>query len=265
MLYDVLIFINNIGSIGCELVADLGDFSLFGYKFFFTLFKKKIHKKQLMDQMYVIGIQSFGIVFLTGCFSGLALTVQSYTGLSRLHAEQFTGLVAIVALTRELAPVLTGIITSARTGSAIAAELGTMRITEQIDALTTLLIDPYAFLVVPRMLATTIMLPFMTFFAMVFGIISGYCLSVYVFAINEIAYISIVREHIVITDITGGLIKAFIFGFLISWVGTYLGYYASNGARGVGRATTQSVVVGSMLILVGNYIITSLLIRTGLS
>ena len=163
------------------------------------------------------------IIFLTGCFAGLALTIQSYNGFNRLHAEQFTGLVAVLALTRELAPVLTGIMTSAKSGSAMAAEIGTMKITEQIDALKTLLIDPFSFLIVPRVLATTIMLPFMTLLSMLFGILASYILSVHIFLINEIAYLSIIEEHILITDITDGLIKVLVFGFLISWVGTYMG------------------------------------------
>lgn len=258
-------YVTSFGAYICRLIQRLGNFSLFAYQFVIVFIKKPLHRKQLIDQMYSVGIQSFGIVFLTGSFAGLALTVQSYTGFSRLHAEQFTGLVTVLALTRELAPVLTGILTSAKSGSAMAAELGTMRITEQIDALKTLLVDPFSFLIVPRILASTIMLPFMTLFAMLFGVISGYILSVYVFMINKIAYISIIREHILITDITGGLIKAFVFGFVISWVGTYVGYYTEEGARGVGMATTQAVVIGSILILITNYILTSFLIHTGLS
>lgn len=258
-------YVNYVGEYVIDILSRLGNFTLFAIHFISVFIKKPLHRRQLIEQMYLIGIQSFGIVFLTGSFAGLALTMQSYYGFSRLNAEQFTGLVAILALTRELAPVLTGIITSAKSGSAMAAEIGTMKITEQIDALKTLLIDPFSFLIVPRVLATTIMLPFMTLFAMVFGILSSYILSVYIFFINEIAFISIIQEHILITDITGGLIKAFVFGFLISWVGTYMGYQTEDGARGVGLATTQAVVIGSILILIVNYILTSFLVNTGLS
>lgn len=265
MLSLCVTYVTIFGDSIINVVSRLGRFTLFAYHFITIFIKKPLHRKQLVEQMYLIGIQSFGIIFLTGCFAGLALTIQSYNGFNRLNAEQFTGLVAVLALTRELAPVLTGIITSAKSGSAMAAEIGTMKITEQIDALKTLLIDPFSFLIVPRVLATTIMLPFMTLFSMLFGILASYILSVHIFLINEIAYLSIIEEHILITDITGGLIKAFVFGFLISWVGTYMGYQTEDGARGVGLATTESVVVGSILILVFNYILTSFLINTGLS
>ncbi len=258
-------YITLFGQYITNIIYRLGHFTLFAYQFIIIFIKKPLHREQFIEQMYLVGIQSFGIVFLTGCFAGLALTMQSYSGFSRLHAEHFTGLVSVLALTRELAPVLTGLITSAKTGSSMAAEIGTMKITEQIDALKTLLIDPFSFLIVPRILATTIMLPFMTLFAMLFGIAAGYILSVYFFLINEIAYLSMIKEHILITDITGGLIKAFVFGFVISWVGTYMGYQTEDGARGVGLATTQAVVIGSILILIINYILTSFLINTGLS
>jgi phospholipid/cholesterol/gamma-HCH transport system permease protein len=258
-------YINAIGIYVNNIIFRLGHFTLFVLHCIVTFIKKPLHRKQLIEQMYLVGIQSFGIIFLTGCFAGLALTIQSYNGFSRVHAEQFTGLVVVLALTRELAPILTAIITSAKSGSAMAAEIGTMKITEQIDALKTLLIDPFSFLIVPRILATTIMLPFMTLFAMLFGILASYFLSVYVFNINEIAYVSIIQEHVLITDITGGLIKAVVFGFLISWVGTYMGYETEEGARGVGKATTKAVVVGSILILIVNYMLTSFLINTGIS
>lgn len=265
MLLKLIEYTTLFGEYSIDKIYRLGHFTLFAYQFIIVFIKKPLHREQLIQQMYLVGIQSFGIIFLTGCFAGLALTRQSYSGFSRLHAEQFTGLVAFLALARELAPVLTAIITSAKTGSAMAAEIGTMKITEQIDALKTLLIDPFSFLIVPRILATTIMLPFMTLFAMLFGMFSSYILSVHVFLINEVSFLSMIQEHILITDITGGLIKAFVFGFIISWVGTYMGYETDDGAKGVGLATTKAVVIGSILILIINYILTTFLINTGLS
>ena len=265
ILHYCIHYVNFLGNYVNDIVFRLGHFTLFILHCFLTFIKKPLHRKQLIEQMYLVGIQSFGIIFLTGCFAGLALTVQSYNGFSRVHAEQFSGLVVVLALTRELSPILTAIITSAKSGSSMAAEIGTMKITEQIDALKTLLIDPFSFLIIPRILATTIMLPFMTLFASLFGILSSYLLSVYIFNINEIAYISIIQEHVMITDITGGLMKAVVFGFLISWVGTYMGYKAEDGAKGVGKATTKAVVVGSILILIVNYMLTSFLINTGIS
>jgi phospholipid/cholesterol/gamma-HCH transport system permease protein len=246
-------------------IQKIGHFTLFGYKFIIIFMKQKLHRKQLIEHMYIVGIQSFGIIFLTGVFAGLTLAMQSYIGFSRVNAEQFTGVSATLGIVRELGPVLTGILVSAKTGSSFAAELGTMKITEQVDALKTLCINPFNFLVVPRILATTIMLPFMTIFAMFFGIASSFILCINVFAINEQAYISMVQEHLKLSDITGGLIKSLIFGFIISWVGTYMGYQTEGGARGVGEATTKAVVLGSILILIINYVLTSILYNTGIS
>lgn len=265
MLLKLIEYTTILGAFIIDKINRLGHFTLFAYQFTIVFIKKPLHREQLINQMYLVGIESFGIVFLTGCFAGLALTKQSYAGFSRLHAEQFTGLVAFLALARELAPVLTALITSAKTGSAIAAEIGTMKITEQIDALKTLLIDPMSYLIVPRILATTIMLPFMTLFAMLFGMISSYILSVQILLINEVSFLAMINEHILITDITGGLIKAFVFGFIISWVGTYMGYESEDGAKGVGKATTTAVVIGSILILIMNYVLTTFLMNTGLS
>lgn len=265
MFFTLMEYATSLGEFTINKITRLGHFTLFAYNFVVVFIRKPLHRGQLIQQMYLVGIQSFGIVFLTGCFAGLALTKQSYAGFSRLHAEQFTGLVSFLALARELAPVLTAIITSAKTGSAMAAELGTMKITEQIDALKTLLIDPFSFLIVPRILATTIMLPFMTLFSMLFGMIASYILSVHIFLINEVSFFQMIQEHFLITDITGGLIKSFVFGFMIAWVGTYMGYETEDGAKGVGLATTQAVVIGSVLILILNYILTVFLINTGLA
>jgi phospholipid/cholesterol/gamma-HCH transport system permease protein len=261
----ILEFATEIGDSLIKKIKKTGEFTLFAYKFLITFINKPLSRKQLIQYMYVVSIQSFGIILLTGAFAGLAVALQAYIGFSRVHAEQFTGLVATLGIVRELGPVLTGIIVSAKTGSSIAAELGTMKITEQIDALKTLGIDPFNFLVVPRILATTIMLPFLTIFAMIFGISSSYILCVVTLSINEQAYISIIQEYLKLNDIVGGLIKALVFGFIISLMGTYMGYKTEGGARGVGIATTAAVVSGSILILIGNYILSSFLYNTGIS
>lgn len=265
MLFHITEIVNNMGLWSLSKLDKVGEFSLFGYKFILTFIKQPLHRKQLVSYMYIVSIQSFGIIFLTGAFAGLAVSLQAYIGFSRVHAEQFTGLVSTLGMVRELGPVLTGIIVSAKTGSSIAAELGTMKITEQIDALQTLGINPFNFLVVPRILATTIMMPFLTIFSMMFGILASYYLCVYTLLINEQAYISIIQEYLKLSDITGGLIKSILFGLIISLIGTYMGYKTIGGAKGVGTATTNAVVIGSILILIGNYILSSFLYNTGIA
>jgi phospholipid/cholesterol/gamma-HCH transport system permease protein len=261
----LLRFANDLGNNVIRNLNIVGDFVVFGVDFLTVFFKKELNREQLSMQMYIVSVKSIGIILLTGAFAGLALALQSYIGFARVQAEQFTGLVATLGMVRELGPVLTGLLVSAKTGSAITAEIGTMKITEQIDALKTLRIDPMSYLIIPRILATTIMLPFMTMFAMFFGIISSFILCVKMLMINQQSYVSIIQEYLRLNDITGGLIKSVVFGFIISWVGTYMGYMTIGGAREVGISTTKSVVIGSILILVSNYMLSAFLYSTGIS
>jgi len=168
---------------------------------------------------------------------------------------------AIVALgiIRELGPVLTGLMVTGRAGSAITAEIGTMIITEQVDALRTLRINIFQYLVVPRIIASTFILPFLTLFSMIFGIIGGYIVCVHVLELSPEDYETSIRNYVEMQDIRGGLIKASFFGLILSSIGTYKGIYTHGGARGVGIATTQSVVAGSILILIANYFLTKML------
>lgn len=209
--------------------------------------------------MNVIGVESFTIVMLTGIFTGMVVALQSYIGFQRVGGEQFIGAVVALGMVRELGPVLTGLMVTGRAGSAIAAEIGTMRITEQIDALRTLQIDPFSYLIVPRIVASTLMLPCLAAFSMIFGILGGYFLCTHILELSPEEYYSSIRAYVELKDITSGLIKSAVFGLLLSWVGTYKGYYTSGGARGVGAATTQSVVLSSSLILMSNYFLTKLL------
>ena len=158
-----------------------------------------------------------------------------------------------------MGPVLTGLMVTGRAGSAITAEIGTMQITEQIDALRTLRISVFQYLVVPRIFAGTFILPFLTIFAMIFGIVGGYVVCVYVLELSPEDYRNSIRTYVELSDIRGGLIKSSVFGLILSWVGTYKGYYTRGGAQGVGIATTQSVVTSSIMILTANYFLTKLL------
>lgn len=246
----------------CESV---GRFILFLCTIVRILFTTRLKYKQLITQMHYIGVGSMSIIFLTGSFTGLALALQSYIGFSRVGAEEFIGLVVTLGMTRELGPVLTGLMVTGRCGSSMAAEIGTMQISEQIDALTTLGIDPYQYLVVPRVLAATLIMPFVTIFSMMCGIIGGYIYCIYALGLNAETYIQIIQERVDLSDITGGLIKSAFFGFILAWVGTYQGYTTRGGARGVGIATTRSVVIGSIIILIANYFLSAFLFQTGMA
>lgn len=257
----VIQFISWVGKSTIELCDRTGTFTLFFLKAVRVLLTTKLKLAKLLAQMYSIGVESFNIVVLTGSFTGMVFALQSYIGFQRVGGEQFIGAVVALGLVRELGPVLTGLMVTGRAGSAIAAELGTMRITEQIDALTTLRINPFQYLIVPRILGSTIILPFLTVFSMIFGIVGGYLICVYVLELSSQDYVDSIKGYVELADITGGLKKSAAFGLILGWVGSYKGYYTSGGARGVGIATTQAVVIGSIMILISNYFLTKMLER----
>ncbi len=225
----------------------------------YVLFSSPFKLSKLLDQIDHIGIESLNIIMLTGSFSGMVFALQSYIGFSRIGGEQFIGSVVALGMARELGPVLTGLMVTGRACSSIAAELGTMRITEQIDALTTLRINTFSYLVIPRLLASIIVLPCLTLFATICGIVGGYVMVVHVLHLGSEQYITNVTQLTDLYDIGGGLIKSAFFGFILAWVGCYKGYYTHGGARGVGTATTQAVVLASVLILIANFFLTKLL------
>ena len=255
----VLQVVNLIGRTTLDICAILGSFTLFIFEFIKTLFttQPKVHK--FFVQTSSIGVDSLTIVILTGSFTGMVFALQSYIGFQRVGGEQFIGAVVALGMIRELGPVLTGLMVTGRSGSGIAAEIGTMRISEQIDALRTLRINPFQYLVVPRIVASTFVLPFLALFAMLCGIVGGYIVCVYVLELSAEDYMTNIRMYVEMKDIVGGLIKSSFFGFILSAVGCYQGYYTMGGARGVGISTTRSVVTGSILILISNYFLTKLL------
>lgn len=256
---------NLIDFIGSKTISwsnKVGSAVVFLLRTIIAFFSTKLKLKKTISQMEKIGVGSFSIVFLTGVSSGLALALQTYVGLSRFGGEDFIGIVVAIGMTRELSPVLTGLMVMARSGSAMAAEVGTMRISEQIDALKTLDINPFQYLIVPRLVAGTFILPFLTAISMTCGIIGSYFYATHILGINSEQYISNVQANVELSDITGGLVKSSIFGLIITWIGSFFGYNASGGARGVGAATTQSVVAGSILILMANYFLSSIMFGT---
>lgn len=214
--------------------------------------------RSVARQVVEIGYYSLPVVGLTAIFTGMVLALQSYTGFARFSAESAIPNVVVVSITRELGPVLAGLMVAGRVGAAIAAEVGTMRVTEQIDALTTLATNPYKYLVAPRLWAGLITLPILVLTADVIGIFGGYLVSTYKLGFNPSTYLKNTREFLEVMDVVSGLVKAGVFGFLIALMGCYHGYYSRGGAQGVGSATTNAVVSASILILSFNYVITEL-------
>ncbi|MBW7852242.1 MAG: ABC transporter permease [Rhodospirillales bacterium] len=216
------------------------------------------YPRQIARQMFEIGYLSLPVVGLTAIFTGMVLALQSHTGFARFAAEGAVATVVVLSMTRELGPVLAGLMVAGRVGAAMAAEIGTMRVTEQIDALTTLSTNPYKYLIAPRLIAGLLMLPLLVLVADVIGVFGGYLIGTYKLGFNPATYISRTWEFLEPVDVFSGLVKAAVFGFLISLMGCYHGFHSKGGAQGVGAATTTAVVSASILILTFNYIITEL-------
>ena len=214
------------------------------------------YSRLVLRQIIEIGFYSLPVVGLTAIFTGMVLALQSYTGFARFNAESAVATVVVLSITRELAPVLAGLMIAGRIGAAMAAEIGTMRVTEQIDALSTLSTNPYKYLVAPRLVAGVLMLPCCVLIADIIGVFGGYLVSVYKLGFNANMYIKNTVQFLEFIDVFSGLVKAAVFGFLISLMGCYHGYYSKGGAQGVGSATTNAVVSASVLILGCNYLIT---------
>ena len=224
-----------------------------------NLFRRPFPVKLTIQQMEEVGVMSMPVIIITAIFTGAVLALQTYTGFKRFGAEGLVGTVVALSMTRELGPVLASIMVAGRVGSAMAAELGTMRVTEQIDALVTLATDPVHYLVVPRFIASTIMVPFLVIFADIIGITGGYIVAVTILGTSSSTYINRTYQYLEFSDITAGLIKAAVFGMVIALVGCHMGFYTKGGAEGVGRATTRAVVGASILILICNYFLTAML------
>lgn len=213
---------------------------------------------QILRQMIDIGFYSLPVVGLTAIFTGMVLALQSHTGFARFEAESAVATIVVVSLTRELGPVLAGLMVSGRVGAAMAAELGTMRVTEQIDALTTLSTDPRRYLIFPRLLAATLMMPLLVLVADVIGVFGGFLVGTGKLGFSPYAYMDQTWLYLEAQDVLAGLTKAAVFGFIVALMGCWHGYQSRGGAQGVGAATTRAVVTGSILILVFDYILTEI-------
>ncbi|MDE1153083.1 MAG: ABC transporter permease [Micavibrio sp.] len=234
-------------------VGRLAQFTALGvYHCFTPPFYPRLLGRQLVD----IGYYSLPVVGMTALFTGMVLALQSYTGFSRFSAEGAVATVVVLSVTRELAPVLAGLMVAGRIGASIAAETGTMRVTEQIDALTTLSTNPFKYLVAPRLIAGTLMLPVLVLLADIIGVFGGYLVGVYKLNFAPENYLLKTWEYLTFEDVASGLWKASAFGFIVTLMGCYHGYNSKRGAQGVGSATTNAVVSASILILITNYFLT---------
>ncbi|HYR03199.1 MAG TPA: ABC transporter permease [Syntrophobacteria bacterium] len=213
----------------------------------------------IFKQMEFVGVNSTTVVMLTGASTGAVLALQTYYGFSKFNAETMVGAIVTLSMTRELGPVLTALMVTARAGSGMATELGTMRVTEQIDALEVMAANPIKHLVVPRLVASVLMLPILTVISVFVGVFGGYMVGVNLLHINPGLFMSKVYEIVELSDLLNGLVKSACFGLILSLVGCYKGFATTGGAEGVGRAATEAVVLASVLILISDYFLTALM------
>ena len=251
-------FVAAIGRIFLAFLSHVGRLSAFAGTALSHIVRPPFYPRLTLRAMVEIGYYSLPVVGLTAVFTGMVLALQSYSGFSRFAAESAVATVVVLSVTRELAPVLAGLMVAGRIGASMAAEIGTMRVTEQIDALTTLSTNPFKYLVAPRLLAGLLMVPCLVLVADIIGVFGGYIVGVYKLGFNPSTYLARTWEFLEPLDVISGLTKAAVFGFIISLMGCYHGYYSRGGAQGVGAATTNSVVSAAIMILIFNYVITAL-------
>ncbi|MCB1784040.1 MAG: ABC transporter permease [Alphaproteobacteria bacterium] len=221
-------------------------------------FAPRFFPAQIARQLIDIGYYSLPVVGMTALFTGMVLALQSYTGFTRFNAESAIAGVVVLSITRELSPVLAGLMVAGRVGAAIAAEIGTMRVTEQIDALRTLSVNPFKYLIAPRVIAGTLMLPILVLTGDIIGVMGGYIVSIYNLGFSPVSYLSQTWDVMQNIDVVSGLAKAGVFGFIVAIMGCYHGFNSKRGAQGVGSATTNAVVSASILILIFNYLLTQI-------
>ncbi len=257
----MLRLLSAIGSWTVEVVSSFGKITILFLDTVRSSMTPPFRFKNILRQMDFLGAKSFYIVVFTGFFTGMVLALNGYLTFRILDAETMVGAAVALAMVREMGPVLASIMVIARAGSAIAAELGTMRITEQIDALTTMSVNPVKYLVVPRMIAGITMMPILATIFSVAGFIGSYFVGVKLFGINAGDFMANVHEILEMADFTKGLVKSIFFGLFLTLIACYYGFYASGGAAGVGRATNKAVVAGCVTIIISDYFLTALMWR----
>ena len=245
------------GSLVENLSLRTGLYAMTFSQALWRMFSRPWYPRMLLQQAEEVGVRSLPVVLLTALFTGMVLALQSYIVFHRFAAESLTGLVVSMSVVRELGPVLVGLMIAGRIGAAFAAELGTMRVSEQIDALWTLSTDPVRYLIMPRLLAVTLMMPLLVVIADFIGIYGGYAISVFLLDQNPAVYIENTTQYMQLSDFYSGLVKACFFGMLIGIIGCTEGFNCQGGAAGVGRATTRAVVISCMSILISDYFLTA--------
>ena len=247
-----------IGRTTLALLREIGAASVFAGRAAAACVRPPFYGSQFARQMLRIGWLSLPVVGLTAVFIGAALALNIYTGGARFNAEQFVPNIVVLGITRELGPVLAGLMLAGRVSAGLAAEIGTMRVTEQIDALSTLSTDPMRFLIAPRLVAAVATFPILVLVADIIGVMGGYLVGIGALGFNGAIYLRNTLDFVEAGDVALGLVKAAAFGFIVAVMGCYFGFRSSGGALGVGRAATNAVVVSAVLILAANFIITSL-------
>ncbi len=247
-----------IGRITFGFLSTVGRVAFFALTSVVACARPPYYFRLIGRQMLAMGYYSLPVVGLTALFTGMVLALQIYVGGSRFNAESAVATIVVIGITRELGPVLASLMVAGRVGAAIAAEIGTMRVTEQIDALTTLSTNPHDYLVAPRLIALTAMLPILVFIADIIGVMGGYMLGINKLGFNSGTYLKNTFQYLEVMDVISGLAKAAVFGFIIALMGCYHGFYSRGGAQGVGAATTHAVVSASILIFASDYVLTEL-------
>ena len=255
------IIISLLGSLGykfLKFVSHIGHFFIFCLTAVSWIIRPPWYFKKISFQILDIGYFSLPVVGLTTFFSGMVLALQTYNGFTEFNSESTVARIVLTSITRELGPVLTGLMVAGRVGAKMAAEIATMRVTEQIDALGTLGTRPMQYLIAPKIIASLICIPFLVLIGNTIGILGGYIIAIYKLNFNPDLYLYATIEYLKWLDVIQGVVKAAIFGLIISMVSCYFGFHATKGAEGVGYATTASVVISSVMILTSTYIITAL-------
>jgi phospholipid/cholesterol/gamma-HCH transport system permease protein len=247
-----------LGRLVLDIVFHLGRYGTLATKAVFGAFLPPWRLRGLFRQMELVGVDSLMVVVLTGIFTGGVFTLQIIYGFQRFSAESMVGPTVATAMTRELGPVLTALMVTGRVGSAMAAELSAMKVTEQMDALTVMAADPIKYLISPRIWAGTIMLPLLTAISDAIGVIGGFFVAVGR-GLDPGQFAGRIQDVVVVGDITNGLVKSALFGFILTSVGCYMGFYSKGGAEGVGRSTTLAVVISYVAILVSDFMLTAVM------
>jgi phospholipid/cholesterol/gamma-HCH transport system permease protein len=255
----MLDFLGSIGRVTFLFLATTGRIAVFAIDALGHCFRPPFYPRLIGRQVVDIGYYSLPVVGLTAIFTGMVLALQSHTGLGRLSAEAAIPTIVVLSMTRELGPVIASLMVAGRIGAAIAAEIGTMRVTDQIDALETLSTNPFKYLVVPRLIAGTVAVPALVLVADIIGVFGGFLISTSQFDFNPAGYIGQTRDYLTHEDVLTGLIKAAVFGFIVALMGCYHGYHSRGGAQGVGAATMSAVVSASIMILLSDYLLSSVL------